>query len=98
MTGEMSYINQETGEDSNGDFYPVHLAIANALDGELKPFDIYQGPYVKVGNIRLWIFNDNDGELTIYREDNEQSIKCGLAYWGEIAEELAVNAAKELVK
>ena len=49
MTGEMSWINPKTGEDSNGDSWPIHLAVAKAVGGELKPFDVYQGPYISVG-------------------------------------------------
>ena len=49
MTGEMSYINQETGVDSNGDCWYLHLAIAKAIGGTLKPFDTYQGPYIVFG-------------------------------------------------
>ena len=49
MTGEMSWINPETGKDSNGDVWNIHLAIAKAVGGELKPYDVYQGPYISVG-------------------------------------------------
>jgi len=49
MTGEMSYINTETGIDSNGEHWPIQHAIAKAIGGELKPFDSYQGPYITVG-------------------------------------------------
>jgi len=49
MTGEMFWINPETGEDSNGGCWPIHLAVAKAVGGELKPFDVYQGPYISVG-------------------------------------------------
>ena len=50
MTGEMSYINPETGIDSNGEEWPIHLAIAKAVNGTLKSFDSYQGPYIAIGN------------------------------------------------
>lgn len=53
MTGEMGFIDQN-GIDSNGDEWPLHAAIAKALKGEVKPFDVYQGPYVVFGkDIRL---------------------------------------------
>ena len=48
MTGEMSWINQD-GEDSNGETWSTHAAVAKAVGGELKPFDAYQGPYIAVG-------------------------------------------------
>ena len=44
MTGEMS------ASEVTRDNWPVHFAIADALDGEVKPFDHYQGPYVVVGD------------------------------------------------
>jgi len=50
MTGEMYYINPKTGEDSNGDVWNIHLAVAKAIKGTLKPFDVYQGPYIAVGS------------------------------------------------
>ena len=48
MTGEMCAIDQE-GLDSNGDTWELHAAIAQAVGGELHPFDVYQGPYISVG-------------------------------------------------
>ena len=47
MTGEMCYINQD-GEDSNGEVWELHAEIAKALGGVLKPFDVYQGPYIVI--------------------------------------------------
>jgi len=87
MTGEMSYINPNTGIDSNGEEWPLHLAIAKAVNGTLKPFDNYQGPYIVVGkDLRVGnspydmpvqhlgiirLWVIDDG--TIYREDNDQT-------------------------
>ena len=48
MTGEMNFIDQD-GNDSNGDSWPLHAAIAKELGGVIKPFDVYQGPYVVFG-------------------------------------------------
>lgn len=48
MAGEMSYIKQ-TGEDSDGNIWSLHAAIAKAVGGQLKPFDQYQGPYIVIG-------------------------------------------------
>ena len=48
MTGEMYSIGQD-GIDSNGDHWPLHAAVARELGGEIKPFDVYQGPYVVIG-------------------------------------------------
>ena len=48
MTGEMHWIRQD-GVDSNGDEWPYHVIVAKAVNGTLKPFDKYQGPYIAVG-------------------------------------------------
>lgn len=53
MTGEMHHIDQD-GNDSNGECWPIHAAVAKALrdegyDATLQPFDQYQGPYILVG-------------------------------------------------
>jgi len=45
-TGEMTQGELDaTGRDE----WPLHYAIADALKGEVKPFDQYQGPYVAIG-------------------------------------------------
>ena len=41
MTGEMS-------NPVDRDEWPLQAAIADATDGELRAFDVYQGPYVLV--------------------------------------------------
>ena len=43
MTGEM--IKEELTPET----YPLQFAIADALGGEVQPFDVYQGPYVSIG-------------------------------------------------
>ncbi len=43
MTGEM-YASDVTAAE-----YPIHFAIARELGGQVKPFDVYQGPYVVIG-------------------------------------------------
>jgi hypothetical protein len=44
MTGEMyrSDLTEET--------YPLHFAIAKEFGGTVQPFDVYQGPYVVIGD------------------------------------------------
>lgn len=49
MAGEMHHINQQ-GEDDSGNVWELHAAIAEAVNGELRPFDQYQGPYIVVGS------------------------------------------------
>ena len=54
MAGEMPSIDPVTGETPDGEVYSLHAAIAKAVGGTIQPFDVYQGPYVLVGNdVRL---------------------------------------------
>jgi len=48
MTGEM-YSITEDGVYSDGDKWSLHVAVAQAVGGSLKPFDRYQGPYIVIG-------------------------------------------------
>ena len=43
MTGE------KTKSDLTRELFPDHFAIADALNGHVEPFDIYQGPYICIG-------------------------------------------------
>ncbi len=43
MTGEMFK------EDVTREAFPLHFAIADALNGHVEPFDVYQGPYICIG-------------------------------------------------
>ena len=49
MTGEMFYIDPKTGKDSNEDTWHLHAKLAQELNGTIKPFDVYKGPYVVIG-------------------------------------------------
>ena len=55
MAGEMYAIDSITGQEPNGATWPLHAAIAEAVNSlfgakaEIKPFDQYQGPYIVVG-------------------------------------------------
>ena len=49
MTGEMHAIDPVTGEEPDGTTWSYHAAAAQAVGGQVKPFDQYQGPYVVVG-------------------------------------------------
>jgi hypothetical protein len=96
MTGEMQYIDQE-GRDSNGEGWLLHAAIAKAVKGELKPFDRYQGPYINVNGINLWICPDdqsNNGVFYVYREDNKQR---GAPFWWQDIK-AAIRSSKALLK
>ena len=108
MTGEMSWID-EKGNDSNGDCYELHAKVAEAIGGKLRPFDVYQGPYIVVGedytmgqrpyklpcigSIRLWLLGE-EGFFTWYREDTETESNV---FWEKDIVE-AIEAAKTLLK
>jgi hypothetical protein len=72
MTGEMHHIDTATGEDSNGEVWNVHAAIARHLDGILRPFDKYQGPYILVDGAKLWLTTADGFVGRVYREDTEK--------------------------
>lgn len=48
MTGEMAWIRPD-GTDANGEVWETHAAVSQAIGGELHPFDVYQGPYIVIG-------------------------------------------------
>lgn len=97
MTGEMYSVDPAE--------WPVHKAIADALGGELKPFDQYQGPYVLIGQdalvgskpyqvalpgpCRLWVMLG-----TVWREDTRQESEPFLSW--DIGG--AVEAARNLME
>lgn len=58
MTGEMSWI-KPNGDDSNGEGWPVHAAVARALRCRLRPFDSYIGPYIDHKCGRLWLSTED---------------------------------------
>ena len=95
MTGEMSGITKD-GRDTNGEYWPLHAAIANALDGELRPFDVYQGPYIKVGKAKFWVFSEDGYDAIIYREDTDTKAEPFPMY-SKLSEELAIEAARYLL-
>jgi hypothetical protein len=104
----MFAIGQD-GVDSSGDTWSVHAAIARAVGGTLEPFDVYQGPYVLVGDdrlcgqspyrvtlpgpCRLWLDANASGMGTVYREDTGTAA----LYWPESSETAAVEAARSLL-
>ena len=68
MAGEMAWIKR-SGLDSNGDEWGTHAAVARAIGGKLRPFDVYQGPYINAGMATLWICPIDESRAVIYRED-----------------------------
>ena len=54
MAGEMNKT------DMTKEAFPIHFAVARSTGGEVKPFDMYQGPYVYIpGQGKLWLYIDN---------------------------------------
>jgi hypothetical protein len=66
MTGEMCR------EEVTRDAYPIHFAIADALDGRVEPFDQYQGPYVATDLGKLWLIDAGGGLCRIYDEQRDR--------------------------
>jgi len=58
MAGEMSWV-KANGDDSNGEGWPVHAAVARALRCRLRPWDVYCGPYIQTKHGKLWLSTDD---------------------------------------
>lgn len=86
MTGEMGSIDKN-GLDSNGDSWPLQAAIAKRLGGELCPFDRYQGPYIWINGVRLWVVScSREGTFTPYDTEwvcigNERTQTYSKPFW-----------------
>jgi len=85
MAGEMTCVH--SGE------WPIHKAVADALGGQLRPFDQYQGPYITWKGKRLFIHRPEKmwralilGEGWVYgiddREYAAQEVKDALGQHG----------------
>lgn len=102
MTGEMGRITPDGYDPLNKETWSVHAAVAKAVHGELKPFDVYQGPYIQTAKGTLWIQCDSKDELTgiVYREGGAHT-RSGAAFrrffpaWSEPA---AIEAAKRVLR
>ena len=68
MTGEM------TQSEVTREAYPLHFALADAFDGEVRAFDQYQGPYVRSRIGTLWIqpHESWDGIFQVWNEHTEK--------------------------
>lgn len=65
MTGEMHSIDPD-GNDSNGESWPVHAAVARALGCELRPFDKYCGPYIAHAAGKIWLYDEAGPRVCIW--------------------------------
>lgn len=87
MAGEM---NQS---DVTREAFPLHFAIADELGGEVRAFDVYQGPYVHCGaKGKFWIqgCDGMDGFCQVYNERNDRLSEPFWPYWKDDA-----NAVRE---
>lgn len=90
MTGEM-HKSEVTREN-----FPLHFAIADALGGEVKPFDQYQGPYILTKVSCLWLRMQGDQIATIYNEATKQ-YSTEFPLWGPDEVNLAIGAARSVI-
>lgn len=58
MTGEMGQIGQDGYDPLNKEYWTAHAAVAKAVSGVLRPFDVYQGPYIQTPHGSIWINAD----------------------------------------
>lgn len=93
MAGEMSQA------DVTREGFPLHFAIADWCKGEVRAFDVYQGPYVRSKLGQFWIVGHESGECTVYNGRNRKESARFWPHWqeDEMATELAVSAAEEVV-
>lgn len=82
MTGEMCKA------DVTRDEFPIHFAIADALGGTVEPFDVYQGPYIRLPGTRLFIGQEDDMPY-VWKEDGQRMHE----FWPDDIED-AIEAAR----
>lgn len=100
MTGEMASIDKQ-GRDSNGDEWPTHAYLARKLRGELRPFDKYAGPYVKVPEGRLFLACDGAIDpMIVLWPGGIAPAYCEpvVLYYGPDDENGALSAARKLLR
>lgn len=93
-TGEMS---QGELDASGREEWPLHYAIADALGGTVRPFDVYQGPYIELENEgRLFIYSEDGMEGHVWNEDTKESSEGFPIH--EMSENEAVDAALSVLQ
>ena len=95
MAGEMASITQD-GIDSDGESWALHAAVAKAVSGELRPFDKYQGPYIRSPKGTLWLYSD-DGYVAYVWNESTDKTSDPFPMWGKAAEEYAAYAALSVI-
>lgn len=79
MTGEMSQFDADHDEE-----WATHRAVAKAIKGRVRAFDVYQGPYIqpKEGG-RLWLSSDDGGAVTPVWERAGRMIEGEPCLWDD---------------
>jgi hypothetical protein len=94
MTGEMSQ------SEVTAEAFPLHFAIAAALNGEVRAFDVYQGPYILTDHVlpnKLWLSSDDGVAWKVYNDTTDkESEPFLLTYDDEIDNANAVLAAESI--
>lgn len=90
MTGEMS--KAEVTRES----FPLHFAIADALQGDVHPFDQYQGPFIQTRYGRLWLVSDESGSMCHIYNERTRAESGGFFPDATDAESNAVECAREV--
>lgn len=55
-----------------------HALLRDLVDGKLRAFDQYQGPYVKEGKNKYWLIPHRDGSTTLYNERTDTTSDTAL--------------------
>ncbi len=90
MTGEMSKA------DVTEEAFPVHFAIAAACGGTVKPFDVYQGPYILTPTGERLFLSTDDGYWVCVWNERTNELSTYFPMWDETAQGDGVNAAHEV--
>ena len=93
MTGEMCKA------DVTREAFPLHFAVKEALKRRgvsVKPFDVYQGPYIFVPGMGRFFLTGDYGDFWW----SESTRLCSEPFWGWDADgaEAAVEAFRDLLR
>ena len=101
MTGEMSWI-KANGDDSNGEGWPVHAAVARALRCRLRPWDKYCGPYINHKRGKLWLSSENgmNGTACLWPDGTPPASREPLTYefWNVDDVDAALEACRAVLR
>lgn len=70
MTGEMSQH-----EADNAPEWEIHRLIAAEFGGTVHAFDVYQGPYIRLPNHKLWLTFEGAG-VSIFDQNSRKAVAC----------------------